>query len=53
MERIETYIKMYNKMVKTYFNENMVVSYKPRKYDKKTNKWIIKNLYIKIETNQN
>jgi hypothetical protein len=49
----KTYIKMYNKMVKTYFNENMVVSYKPRKYDKKTNKWIIKNLYIKIETNQN
>ena len=45
----KTYIKMYNKMVKKFFNPNMIIFYKPREYDRKINKWIIKNLYIKVE----
>jgi hypothetical protein len=44
-----TYIKIFNKMVKKYFNDKMIVSYKPREHDRTTGKWIIKNLYIKIE----
>ena len=43
------YVKMFNKMVKKYFNENMNVYYKPREHDRITGNWIIKNLYIKIE----
>jgi hypothetical protein len=44
-----TYIKMFNKIVKKYFNSNMSIFYKPREYDRGTGKWIIKNLSIKIE----
>lgn len=42
------YIKMFNKIVKKYFHKNMQILYKPRKFDNKTNKWIINNLYIKV-----
>lgn len=42
------YIKMYNKLIKKYFNENIIITYKPREYDEETNKWIIKNLYIHV-----
>lgn len=42
------YIKAYSKMVKKYFNEHIIIQYKPREYDRLSNKWIIKNLYIKI-----
>ena len=43
-----TYIKMFNKLVKKYFNANLLVTYKPREYDELTNKWIMKNLYVKV-----
>ena len=43
------YIKMFNRLIKKYFNEHMTIYYKPREYDKITGNWIIKNLYIKIE----
>ena len=42
------YIKLFNKIVKKHFNKNMQILFKPRTFDKNTNKWIIKNLYIKV-----
>jgi hypothetical protein len=44
-----TYIKMFNKLVKKYFNENIVITYKAREYDVLTDKWIMKNMYVKVE----
>ena len=43
------YIKYFNKMVQQYFHPQMIVLYKPREFDRKTNKWIIKTLYVKVE----
>jgi hypothetical protein len=43
------YIKLFNRIVKKYYNKNMQILYFPRQYDSKTNKWIIKHLYIKIK----
>ena len=42
------YIKMFNKLVKKYFNPNIIITYKPREYDALTNKWIMKNLFVKV-----
>jgi hypothetical protein len=42
------YIKMFNKIVTQYFNQDMQIVYKPRKYDHKTNRWSIANLYVKV-----
>jgi len=44
----KTFIKIFNKIVRKYFNKKMQILYKPRTYDSKTNQWIIKNLYIKV-----
>ena len=43
------YIKLFNRIVRKYFDPNMEIYYKPRKYDTKTKKWVIKNLYVKIQ----
>ncbi len=43
------YIKLFNRIVKKYFNPHMEVIYKPRKYDTKTKKWLFKKLLISVE----
>lgn len=43
----ETYINKYKKMVKKYFNNNIIIKYKARQYNKQMGKWIIDKLYIK------
>lgn len=43
-----TYIEYFNKLVREYFHPEMQVLYKPREFDKKTGKWIIKNLSLKV-----
>lgn len=42
------FIKMFNKMAKKYFNPDIEIIYKPRKFDNLTNKWVINKLYIKV-----
>lgn len=42
------YIKLFNKIIQKYFNNKIIITYKPREYDELTKKWIIKNLYMPL-----
>lgn len=43
------YIKKFNILLNKFFNNQIKIIYKQRKYDKLTDNWIIKNLYIPIK----
>lgn len=43
-----TYIKMFNKMLKRFWNDTIFVNYKPRKYDATAKQWYIPGFYIPV-----
>lgn len=43
-----TYFKMMNKMIKKYWNDQILVYYRPRKYDRNTKIWYIPSFYIPV-----
>ena len=49
----KTYIKLFNNLIKKFIHPDMHVIYKPRIYDKLSNSWIIKTLYIKLNNFNN
>jgi len=43
-----TFVKYFNRMVQKLFHKDMVILYKPRLFDDATGKFIIKQLYVKV-----
>jgi len=46
----KTYIQRFNKILKKLLNNQVIIKFKNRIYDKKTDQWLIKSLYLKISS---
>lgn len=46
--RDNTYIKMLNELIEKYWGKQIKIYLKPRTYDEKVNKWIIKSLILPV-----
>ena len=44
----DSFLKSYNELINIYFNDSIKIYLKPRKKDKKTNKWIINSLILPV-----
>jgi len=46
ISRDPTYLKMFNDVIEKYWGKQIKVTLRPRKFDEKLNKWVLKSLFL-------